>query len=84
MIKVPDIDFCEFLWFIGIWLLMTENPGTNRADYFIKNPIDIFSGCLICINQFMSGNHFGNICSAINFTYNPPLLFEINSMNSDR
>ena len=29
IIKVPDIDFGEFIQFIGIWMLMTANPGTN-------------------------------------------------------
>ena len=60
-IKGPDLDFGEFLRFIGIWLLMTSNPGTNRADYFSENPIDIFSWCSICVNQFMSGNSFESI-----------------------
>ena len=35
-IKGPDLDFGELLRSIGIKLLMTENPGTNRADNFRK------------------------------------------------
>ena len=46
ILKVPDIEFGEFLRFIGIWMLMTENPGTNWEKYFRKNPIDLFSGCV--------------------------------------
>ena len=34
IIKGSNLDFGEFLWFIGIWMLMTSNPGTNQADYF--------------------------------------------------
>ena len=60
-IKGPDLDFGEFLWFIGIWLVMTENPGTNQAEYFSEDPIDIFSGFSICANQFMSVNRFESI-----------------------
>ena len=44
IIKGPDLEFGEFLRFIGIWLLMTENPGTKWTEYFSENPIDIFSG----------------------------------------
>ena len=33
-IKGPDIDFGVFLQFIGICLLITEIPGTKRAEYF--------------------------------------------------
>ena len=58
IIKGPDIDYCGFLQLIGIWLLMKSNPGTNWAEYFIKNLIDIFSGCSICVNQYMSVNCF--------------------------
>ena len=58
MIKGLDIRFGEFLRLIGIWMLMTANPSTNQAKYFIKNPIDLFVGCSICVNQFVSGIFF--------------------------
>ena len=60
-IKGPYLDFGEFLWVIGIWVLMKANPGTNWTDYFSKNPIDIFSGCSIFFNQYMSRNCFESI-----------------------
>ena len=43
-IKGPYLEFSEFLRLIGIWILMTENPGTNWTEYFSENPMDIFSG----------------------------------------
>ena len=58
IIKGPSIEFGEFIWFIGIWLFRTSNPGTTRVEYFSKNPIDVFSGVSIYVNQFMSGNSF--------------------------
>ena len=86
IIKGPGTEFDEFLRLIGIWMSMTENPGTNWTEYFSKNPIDIFSGCSIYVNQLLSGNSFEGICSALKFTDTPPppLTFEINSMKSDR
>ena len=56
IIKVPDLDFGDFLRFIGIWLLMTSKPGTNWADYFSENSIDILVGA-----QFVSTS----LCLAI-------------------
>ena len=73
-IKGLDLDFYEFLRLIGIGLFMKAYPGTNQAEYFRKNNIDIFSGCSICVNQFMSGNHLENICSTLKFTNTPPPL----------
>ena len=57
---------------------METKPGTNRAGYFRKKPIDIFSGWSMCVNQFMYGNHFENICSALKFavTPNPPFRYK--------
>ena len=43
-IKDPALEFGDFLKFIGICLLITENPGMNQAAYFSETPIDIFSG----------------------------------------
>ena len=34
IIKVPDPDFGEFLRFVSICMLMTENPGTNWEGVF--------------------------------------------------
>ena len=43
IIKDSDHDFGELIQLIGIWVLMTENPGTNWAEHFSENPLDIFS-----------------------------------------
>ena len=61
IIKVPGIEFGELLHFICIYMLMTENPGTNWAEYFSKNSIDLFSGCSIFVNQCMYANSFESI-----------------------
>ena len=72
VIKGPAIEFGKLLRFIGIWLLMASNPVRNWADYFSKNPIFIFSGFSIRVNQFMSVNDFESICSALKCTNTPP------------
>ena len=75
IIKGPDLDFGDFLQFIGIWMLMKSNPGTNRVDYLRENPIDIFSECSIFVNQFIYGKKFESIFSDLNFTATPPPPF---------
>ena len=60
-IKGPEIEFSGFRQFVGIWLLIAANPGTKRVEYFSENPIDIFGGCSIRVNQFMSGNRFESV-----------------------
>ena len=57
----PNIEFGELLYFIGIWLLMTENLCKNWAEYFNKNPRDLFIECSIRDNPFVSDNHFESI-----------------------
>ena len=54
---------------------MIAKPGTNWAEYFSENHIDIFNGCSICVNQFLSGNRFEKTCFALKFTATPPPSF---------
>ena len=49
--RVPEIDFGDFLWFVGIWLLTTANPGMNWVEYFSKKTIYFLVGA-----QFVSTN----------------------------
>ena len=57
----PDVEFGDFLHYIGICRLITENLGTNRAEYFNNNSIDISSGKPVCVNQFVLENVFKSI-----------------------
>ena len=41
-IKGTALEFVGFLRFIGMWLFITENPGTNQTKYFSDTPIEIF------------------------------------------
>ena len=50
----------------------------NLADYFSETPKDIFGGCSICVNQFMSGNRFLSICSTLKFTANHTMIIDGN------
>ena len=43
-IKCPTINFGEFILLIGIFMFITENPGTNWTEYLSENIIDLFSG----------------------------------------
>ena len=41
IIKGPDTELCYFLYFFGIWMLITENPGINQMEYF-SQPLCFF------------------------------------------
>ena len=71
-IKVPALEFGEFLQFIGIWVLIKTNPGTIQIEYFSDTHIDIVGQCSISFKQFMSVNTFESICSDIKFNPYPP------------
>ena len=83
IIKGPDLDFGQFLHFIWIWLLITANPDTNRAEYFSKKTIFISMGaqfvstilCLVC---------FFKLSDLLSSLLSPPSLpFDVNFMNYD-
>ena len=81
----PDIDFGDFPWFVGIYLLIEENSG-KLGRVFRENPIGLFSGCSIRVNQFMSGN-FLKVSDLLLISLPPshtPLPFKIKFMKSDR
>ena len=42
--KCPALESGELLQFIGIWMLITSNPGTKWAGYLSGNPIDFLMG----------------------------------------
>ena len=57
IIKGPNLEFGGFLGFIGIRWLRTEKCGTNGAEYFSKNTIDILVGdkfvsTILCLEIF--------------------------------
>ena len=75
------MEFGELLQIIFICLLITEKSEKKQSDYFSDILIEIFGGCLIRVNPFMSGV-FLSICSSLKFTANltPPSqdkLFEV-------
>jgi len=63
-IKGEAITLGEFLWFIGIWLLMSSQAGSKCSDYFSTKPISHFGGAPFSLNDMMSGNHFEAILLA--------------------
>ena len=44
IIKLPGLEFGEFFWIVGIWMLISPNSVTNYMEYFSETPIGIFGG----------------------------------------
>ena len=63
-----------FLQFIGIWLLITENPVTNRTDYFRENSYRYFWWVLNSFQPMYTCQSFEIIFSALKLDDPPPPL----------
>ena len=77
-IRGPELDFDHFLWFVGIWLLISANPVMKQANYFIEKSLYIY----MVGTQFVSTN----LCLVIilkvsgmlsSSLLNPPHRFDI-------
>ena len=55
-IKLTVPDFGDFLWLIGIWMFITENPGMNQLNHFRETHIYMFGVLSIRVNQFIDIN----------------------------
>ena len=73
--KVPDLDFGEFLRFIGIWMLIKANPVMNRAEYFSEKTYEYFQWVLSSCQSFYVWWFFWEylLWSQVHFHPPPPL-----------
>lgn len=67
----PPPTYCEFLTWLGLWLLMSTLQGPTRRDYWSNTRVNIFCGAPFRLGEFMSRNRFEAILSAIRYTSSP-------------
>ena len=48
------VSYGEFLWWIGIWILMSTVDGADRQSFWSTNKLDPFHGVPLCVTSFMS------------------------------
>ena len=67
--KLDDpTDMGEFLWWIGIWLLLSSMSGYKRSDFWSMKHIDLYDGAPYRLNEFITSTRFEAIFSALTLT----------------
>ena len=49
-----DLTYGEFLWWIGMWVLMLTVDGANGCSFWSSKKFDPFEGAPFCLTAFMS------------------------------
>ena len=72
-----QLPYGEFLWWLGLWILMSTRDGSNRLSFWSSKKIDMFDGSGIHLTELMSRNHFEAILSALSYVdHDPPVLLD--------
>ena len=66
------LSYGEFLWWIGIWLLMATLVGPDRTDFWSLSDIDKLKGAPFHIHEYMSRTRFNAILKCIFYTSDEP------------
>ena len=67
-----NVTYGEFLWWIGLWLLMLTLIGPQQHHFWTTQTIDMFSGALMHLGVWMSQKRFEAILQALTFTDQQP------------
>ena len=62
----------EFLWWIGIWILMSTVDGADRRAFWATKIVDPFHGAPFHVTPFMSRCQFENILTNLGYTEEAP------------
>jgi Transposase IS4 len=68
---IRQVEYGEFLRFIGIYFLIATIEGPSRRDFWSLGPIDLFQGAPFRVSGFMSRTRFENILYNLKFTSQP-------------
>ena len=63
-----DLSYGEFLWWIGVWLLMSTLHGPDRAAFWSLTDINRFHGAPWRLGDLMSRKRFDAILRSIFYT----------------
>ena len=70
-----NVTYGKFLWWIGLWSLMSTLIGPQRHDFWATHTIDAFSGAPIRLGVWMSRKRFEAILQALTYTNRQPPTF---------
>jgi hypothetical protein len=67
-----ELEYGEFLRWIGLWLLMSTIQGFQRRDFWSVCSVDMYSTAPYRFNDIMSRNRFEDILSSLSYTNRDP------------
>ena len=67
-----EVVYREFLWWIGIWVLMSTVDGADRRSFWSTKNVDAFDGAPFRLTPFMSRRRFEKILDNIGYTKEDP------------
>jgi Transposase IS4 len=62
----------EFIWFIGLWLIMATTAGNSRTSFFEQTEPSAWEGAPFRLIELMLKKRFDDIANSLRFTNIPP------------
>ena len=67
-----EVFYGEFIWWIGIWVLMSTVDGADQHSFWSTKNVDAFDGAPFHLTPFMSCRHFEKILYNLGYTKEGP------------
>ena len=67
-----EVVYGEFLWWIGIWVLMSTVDGVDHCSFWSNKNVDAFDRAPFHLTTFMSCRCFEKILYNIGYTKEDP------------
>ena len=67
-----EVVYGEFIWWIGIWVLMSTVDGADQCSFWSTKNVDAFDGAPFRLTPFMSRRHFEQILNNRGYTKEGP------------
>ena len=69
------MSYGDFLWWIGVWIVISTVDGTDHRSFWSTKAVDPFEGAPFCVTLFISCHNFENILVNLGYTKNVPPPF---------
>ena len=63
-----EVVYGEFIWWIGIWVLMSTVDGADQCSFWSTKNVNVFDGAPFHLTPFMSCRQFEKILYNLGYT----------------
>ena len=71
-----DVVYGEFIWWIGIWVLMSTVDGADQHSFWSTKNVNAFDGAPFRLTPFMSCGHFEKMFNNLGYTKEGPPQYQ--------